>query len=531
MVCVYYLGQSLWPIQLCVTNLPPEIRMDVRYLILAGVWLGPVKPDTSIIFQPILDVIHSLYETGIPISTPSGTKYLKAKLLCCVFDLPARAMVLNLIQWNGRYGCTFCLDEGTQVSHVRLYLPSDQHATRAEKEVLECAQKASSSSPMLGVKGPSVLSPYLNIVKDTAIDYMHAVLEGVAKTMLQKFWLNGKYKGHRFYLATDVKHIDKMLMRIRPPHEFRRTPRPVEKTHKYWKASELRAWLLFYCVPILFEFLHIDYLHHLNLLIKSLHILLSSCICSRDLLMAEKMLTCFYNRIVDLYPQEVCTMNVHSLIHLAQHVRNFGPLWSYSCFGFESMNGHLKKHCHGTRNVLPQLVRNLRFHQSIMGQEYNAENHEDGVRGRVKNQVLSTEFLQALHEEQCSTSTSTFPVFPRYKLRGVLYQTWKSTKSLRNSSVCKFDTVDGKTAFGSIRCLCLCDTIPVAIVALFGSAIDAFEEVQRATIQELNTFSCTNSCIFKVQKISITNQFKALPISSILSKCVHIPIKSKPYEG
>ena len=65
-------------------------------------------------------------------------------------------------------------------------------------------------------------------------------------------------------------------------------------------------------------------------------------------------------------------MNVHSLIQM-----------SYSCFGFENMNGHLKKHTHGTRNVLPQLARNLTFHQSTLGREYNAENHEDGVRGRV----------------------------------------------------------------------------------------------------------------------------------------------------
>ncbi len=184
--------------------------------------------------------------------------------------------------------------------------------------------------------------------------------------MLVKFWLNGKYKDYRFYLAKEVKQIDKILLRIRPPHEFRRTPRSVEKTVKYWKASELRAWLLFYCIPVLFELLPIDYLHHLNLLVKAIHILLGTQISSSDLSAAAAMLNIFYNKAPDLYPEEFCSMNVHSLIHLAKTASRFGPLWAYSCFGFENMNGHLKKHTHGTTNVLPQLVRNLRFHQTTL---------------------------------------------------------------------------------------------------------------------------------------------------------------------
>lgn len=124
-------------------------------------------------------------------------------------------------------------------------------------------------------------------------------------------------------------------------------------------------------------------------------------------------------------------MNVHSLIHLVQTVRNFGPLWSYSCFGFENMNGHLRKHCHGTRNVLPQLARNLRFHQAILDQEHRAQNHDDGIRGRAKQKKLCAEFLQAISDGNFSTSSSTLLVFPRYKLNGILYQTWKTSEKLQ----------------------------------------------------------------------------------------------------
>lgn len=158
---------------------------------------------------------------------------------------------------------------------------------------------------------------------------MHAVLEGVAKTLISKFWMQGQHRNLRFYLWRNIKEIDKHLLAIKPPHKFRRSPRCIESTIKYWKASELRTFLLFYAIPILFDFLPADYMHHLNLLVKSVHILLSTSIHSNDLKNAELMLSTFYQTIPYLYPVELCTMNVHSLMHLSDSVRRCGPLYGH----------------------------------------------------------------------------------------------------------------------------------------------------------------------------------------------------------
>ena len=48
-------------------------------------------------------------------------------------------------------------------------------------------------------------------------------------------------------------------------------------------------------------------------------------------------------------------MNVHLLRHLTYYVRSWGPLWAFSCFGFESINGDLKKFFHGTTNMSEQV--------------------------------------------------------------------------------------------------------------------------------------------------------------------------------
>ena len=47
--------------------------------------------------------------------------------------------------------------------------------------------------------------------------------------------------------------------------------------------------------------------------------------------------------------------NVHGLLHLSDVVKNLGPLWSHSCFPFESANGHILKLFHGSQGVKKQV--------------------------------------------------------------------------------------------------------------------------------------------------------------------------------
>lgn len=93
---------SIWPIQFSISSLPPSIRMNVENLLLAGVCLGPVKPDIAVILKSILKRLEQLKSEGLAIQSPEGPKVMKATLLLGVFDLPAKAMALNSIQFNGK---------------------------------------------------------------------------------------------------------------------------------------------------------------------------------------------------------------------------------------------------------------------------------------------------------------------------------------------------------------------------------------------------------------------------------------------
>jgi len=97
------------------------------------------------------------------------------------------------------------------------------------------------------------------------------------------------------------------------------------------------------------------YLTHFALLVEAAHILLGDNISLEELDMAEKMLDQFYKGFSLLYGESKCGINVHNLAHYAGVVRNWGPLWGYSCFSFEDLNGDCVDAVHGTRDIARQI--------------------------------------------------------------------------------------------------------------------------------------------------------------------------------
>ena len=106
---------------------------------------------------------------------------------------------------------------------------------------------------------------------------MHCVLLGVTK-MLLKLWfnINSEHSKEVWYCANQVKKADAKLLQIKPPTIIIRVPRSIQQHRSYWKASEYRAWLLFYSLPVMLNILPSEYLAHL--LVESVFILLQNSI-------------------------------------------------------------------------------------------------------------------------------------------------------------------------------------------------------------------------------------------------------------
>ena len=298
-------------------------------------------------------------------TVPSGIKTVRAILLNGIFDLIAKAPILNMKQFNGEHGCSTCTHPGVSLSRgTRVYLPSIEPPplARTHESIMLAAEEAEASGHTVdGIKGISVLAYSLDLVDGIPVDYMHAVLEGVTRWLLHA-WFNSENHREAFYLGRSARQIDDLLLKQRPPSEFSRPLRSIRKHLKYWKASELHSWLLYYSLPLLMDFLPSLFLHHYSLFVCALHILLQDCLSTAQIDAAEEML---FDFVALLYGERSCTANSHLLTHLPKYVRLWGPLWTHSAFGFESKNGHLKHLFHSRSNIVDQLVFNIDIQQTI----------------------------------------------------------------------------------------------------------------------------------------------------------------------
>ena len=162
-----------------------------------------------------------------------------------------------------------------------------------------------------------------------------------------------------------MKDVDDRLLQIKLPSEIKRLPRSLSETLKYWKASELRSFLLYYGVPVLIGILPPVLLQHYMLLVYATFILLKDGSTAEELKQAESCLLQFVEFFVTLYGVRYATLNIHQLIHLVDDALNLGPLYTHDCFYLEDKNRETLNFIHGTQNIDTQITTGISFIQKI----------------------------------------------------------------------------------------------------------------------------------------------------------------------
>ena len=116
---------------------------------------------------------------------------------------------------------------------------------------------------------------------------------------------------------------------------------------------------------MLHDILPLDYWKHYALFVISIYYLLQQSISEEQLIHSEQMLKKFCSKFETLYGRRYMTANIHSLLHLADCIRELGPLWAYSCFHFEGQNGALKSLVHGTQQVEKQIMVSFAYRKNL----------------------------------------------------------------------------------------------------------------------------------------------------------------------
>jgi hypothetical protein len=310
---------------------------------------------------------------------------MKCFVLLAAVDTIARAPLQGIKQFNGEYGCNWCQHPGEVVAKglgtTRAYplqFPLPEKRTQ-ENMIANAEESVTCDTPVLGVKefSPLFLLQHFDVARGFSPDYMHSVLLGVVRQVVNLFF-NSTSHQKAFYLGKRLSQADEYMEAMAPPAEISRIPRAFSQ-RAFWKASEWRAFLVYYSPLILETLLPKTYFRHWLLLFTAINLLVSRHITAQDITTARLCLYKFVHQFRELYGVENVSFNIHLLTHLCDSVESFGPLWATSAFIFEDANQHLLAMCHGTRGIHKQMIKRFLGYRKItaVSRVYMAHASED----------------------------------------------------------------------------------------------------------------------------------------------------------
>lgn len=365
--------KSLWAIQIYLNCLPPILRYIPKNILVCGLYYGTNHPNMRDFFFPMFHELESIYDEGGLFIGNNGEKhnFIPLILQCCC-DLPAKADVQGMINSNGYRSCGYCLHPGQSIksgssSFVRYVQQKIPSALRTHQNMLQIYRKLKSDSVM-GVKQIScmIAAKEFDLVNGFCIDYMHCVLLGVMKKLMD-LWLDSANHASPYYIKPQFQRtLNQRLMKIKPNLNISRKPRPLSDKSKY-KANEYRNLLLYYLTYSLRGLLAKDYVDHFKLLSSSIYAMLRKEITLEEINDSEIKLHKFANDFEHLYGVDKVTPNIHLLRHIPNSVRFHGPLWAQSAFGFESNNGIIVK-TNSKKNILHSIAwkYSMRFTLNVL---------------------------------------------------------------------------------------------------------------------------------------------------------------------
>lgn len=250
-------------------------------------------------------------------------------------------------------------------------------------------------------------------------------------------------------------------------------PRSVEELCN-WKCSELKMYFYYYGLPVMTGIMQPLYLNHFTLLVYAISLLNSNAISQTEIRRADRYLHKFVKEFPILYGERQSTINVHGLLHLPSCVSRLGPLWVYSCFPYEDLNGKLLNHIHGTSHLDYQVAvrhsQRIKLHRILETLDDGpikdfvihykkkkstiTQKIHDGCYsiGRYQTLLEMPEYLGPLLEGL--NIQGTVQTYCRLLKNNKLYISESYTRTLKTNSAYVMYNSQGKVNFGCVLLFC-----------------------------------------------------------------------------
>ena len=331
--------RTVWPI-LCGLMLKPMKIFPLALL------CGETKPANLDFLQETVNDLGLLIQNGLE----CDERTIQVVVKCIVCDAPARALVKNIKQYSGYFGCERCTQKGSWVG--RMTFPETQNLQlRTDTSFRNQIQHEHhhGNSPFTDLP--------IDMINTFPVDYMHQACLGVMRRLLL-LWIRGPR-----VVKLSAGQVGEISIRLKDlkssiPQSFARKPRGLDVIDR-WKATELRQFMLYTGKLVLKDILRRELYNHFMVFSIAMCIL----VCPQTAVVyntyAHDLLVYFVEQGHNLYGPEFLVYNIHSLLHISYDARTYKTLDSCSAFPFENYLHYLKRLVRSGRHPLVQIVKRL----------------------------------------------------------------------------------------------------------------------------------------------------------------------------
>ncbi|XP_058810388.1 LOW QUALITY PROTEIN: uncharacterized protein LOC131675428 [Phymastichus coffea] len=339
-------AKTLWPM-LCSDKLGKNV-----YIV--GIFNGCSKPEDSDEFLKFfIEEAKNFVNNGITILKTHYDVIIDG-IIC---DAPAKAYILGVKCHSGYSSCTKCEIVGQMKKCV--CFPGGISTLREDAKFNEFAYSDEDKKKIIKKKSSLSKIPKLGLVSQVPLDPMHLVFLGVCRKLFL-IWLFARLSCK--LPAYVINRISAAMITLADyiPYEFARKPRSF-KDIKFFKATEWRQILLYIGIIVLKDNVSPAIYNHFVVLHVAISIFSNPLMCKYNSWIdyGEKLLCMFVPTFQKLYGRRYVSHNVHGLYHLANDVRRYGELDTFSAFRFENFIGRIKNLIHNGNRPLQQISRRL----------------------------------------------------------------------------------------------------------------------------------------------------------------------------
>lgn len=224
---------------------------------------------------------------------------------------------------------------------------------------------------------------------------------------MQKVWLE-----REIINSSAITEINNRIRSINiPPNvSFSCLPPSIQSCSGF-TAEQWMLWTNYYSLFCLYELIPYEDLRCWQYFVLASRVLSKQPISSDDISLGDALLLQFCQRFQALYGEDCVTPNMHMHCHIADCIKDYGPLASFWLFSFERYNGILGEVPTNNQSIELQLMKrfmdnNAHIQLLSIQPHYTSEAIED-LRHAVVNQALQRTSMKHLDEKACMTTNST----------------------------------------------------------------------------------------------------------------------------